>query len=317
MKPLIKKPLGQIVSVLLLTVVVSSSMFVLPLMADESITIEVQHESHPQTVEAWRTARHERLMKTDGWLTLVGLEWLNEGESRVGSAADNDIQLSGGPAYWGSVFLENDKLRFTTSDSASVKVDNESLVETVLISDTDDDTPTLVSSDAMSFYVIFRGSYGLRVKDANAKALKNFKGVDNFPIDGTWRIQGRFIRAEEGASIEIVNVLGQVSDSQVFGTFEFDMEGKTHSLLGLGSEDSEDLWFIFADRTSGRETYGAGRFLYSDGMPENGRLVVDFNKSYNPPCAFNPYSTCPLPPQRNRMDLLVTAGEKDFHPDSS
>jgi len=315
-KSLINKFLGQLISVLLLTVVMASIVFVSPLMADEPVVIEVQHENHQQAVEAWRTARHERLMKTDGWLTLVGLEWLNEGESRVGSAADNDIQLSGGPAYWGSVFLENNKLRFTASDSDNVKINNESLAETALIADIDG-TPTLVSSEAMSFYVIFRGSYGLRVKDANAMALKNFKGVENFPIDETWRVDGRFIRAEEGASIEIVNVLGQVSDSQVFGTFEFDMEGKTHSLLGLGSEDSEDLWFIFADRTSGRETYGAGRFLYSDGMPENGRLVVDFNKSYNPPCAFNPYSTCPLPPQRNRMDLWVTAGEKDFHPDSS
>lgn len=316
MKPFIKKSLGQKISVLLLTVMVSSGMFVLPLMADEAIEVELQHESHQQTVEAWRTARHERLMKTDGWLTLVGLEWLNEGESRVGSATDSDIQLSGGPAYWGSVFLENNKLRFTTSDSANVKINNERLAETVLVADIDG-IPTAVSSESMSFYVIFRGSYGLRVKDTNAKALKNFKGVDNFPIDETWRIDGRFIAAEEGASIEIVNVLGQVSDSEVFGTFEFDMEGKTHSLLALGSEDSESLWFIFADRTSGRETYGAGRFLYSDGMPENGRLVVDFNKAYNPPCAFNPYSTCPLPPQRNRMDLLVTAGEKDFHPDSS
>lgn len=316
MKFLSNKFSRQFVSVSLLATVMGSSILAFPLMADEPVVTGVQSENHQQVVEAWRTARHERLMKSDGWLTLVGLEWLNEGESRVGSAADNDIQLSGGPAYWGSVFLENNTLRFTTSDGANVKINNESLAETALIADTDG-KPTLISSEALSFYVIFRGSYGLRVKDANAKALKSFKGVDNFPIDETWRIDGRFIRAEEGASIEIVNVLGQVSDSPVFGTFEFEREGKTLSLLALGSADSENLWFIFADRTSGRDTYGAGRFLYSDGMPENGRLVVDFNKSYNPPCAFNPYSTCPLPPQRNRMDLLVTAGEKDFHPDSS
>jgi uncharacterized protein (DUF1684 family) len=301
---------------LLIAVLGSGMLIVLPLMADEPLSVAVQHDSHQQAVEAWRTARHERLMKPDGWLTLVGLEWLNEGESRVGSAADNDIQLSGGPAYWGSVFLADNKLRFMTADSVNVKTNGESLPETELIADVDGE-PTLISSESISFYVIFRGSYGLRVKDANAKVLKDFNGVDNFPIDETWHIDGRFTRAEEGASIEIVNVLGQISDSQVFGTFEFDMEGKTHSLLALGSADSENLWFIFADRTSGRETYGAGRFLYSDGMPENGHLVVDFNKSYNPPCAFNSYSTCPLPPQRNRMDLAVTAGEKDFHSDPS
>jgi uncharacterized protein (DUF1684 family) len=108
-------------------------------------------------------------------------------------------------------------------------------------------------------------------------------------------------------------VLGQVNEMPVYGTFEFERDGKTHRLLGLGDSHSSSLWFIFADRTSGRETYGAGRFLYSDGMPEDGKLVVDFNKAYNPPCAFNEYSTCPLPPQANRMDLFVTAGEKDYH----
>ena len=99
----------------------------------------------------------------------------------------------------------------------------------------------------------------------------------------------------------------------MLGDVEFERNGKTFRLVALGEEDSESLWIIFADRTSGHGTYGAGRFLYSDGMPENGRLVVDFNKAYNPPCAFNDYSTCPLPPQQNRLDLAVTAGEKDAH----
>ena len=115
------------------------------------------------------------------------------------------------------------------------------------------------------------------------------------------------------ATIEIANVLGQTSDSPVFGTFEFEREGQSYSLLALGTAESSSLWFLFADKTSGRETYGAGRFLYSDGMPEEGRLVVDFNKAYNPPCAFNEYSTCPLPPQQNRLRLAVRAGEMKYH----
>ncbi len=121
------------------------------------------------------------------------------------------------------------------------------------------------------------------------------------------------ILAEDGATIDIANVLGQLEPSAVMGHFEFERDGKTHRLVMLGDEDSESLWIIFADRTNGHDTYGAGRFLYSDGMPENGQLVVDFNKSYNPPCAFNDYSTCPLPPQENRLDLSVTAGEKGYH----
>lgn len=285
------------------------------LVADQKVVPEQQDVTHQQSIEDWRASRYERLKQPNGWLTLVGLKWLNDGENRVGSAADNDIQLTGGPAHWGMVILLDNKLQFINADSDRVSINGKAMIKTALVPDVEGE-PTLVSSGTLSFYVIFRGSYGLRVKDSQAETLQNFVGVDNYPIDESWRIKGRFTRAEAGASIEIVNVLGLVSESAVFGTFEFDMDGKTHSLLGLGEEDSEELWFIFADRTSGHDTYGAGRFLYSNGMPDNGYLTVDFNKAYNPPCAFNPYSTCPLPPARNRMDLMVTAGEKDFHPAS-
>lgn len=295
--------------------VVCSGLFASSLMADPETVSALPSESHQQTIEAWRASRHERLVQTDGWLTLVGLEWLKQGENRVGSAADNDIRLAGGPANWGSVFLGDDQLRFTNTGNDSVRIDNEPLQQVELIPDTEG-KPNVVSSGTLSFYVIFRESYALRIKDSQAVALQNFKGVENYPINEAWRIEGLFVSAAEGTSLEISNVLGQISESSVFGMFEFEKDGKSYSLLGLGDEDSEDLWFIFADRTSGHGTYGAGRFLYSDGMPENDRLTLDFNKAYNPPCAFNPYSTCPLPPQRNRMDLLVTAGEKDFHPDS-
>jgi uncharacterized protein (DUF1684 family) len=299
----------------LLAVLLGSSFFACPLLADENVAPKIHGENHKEAIEAWRASRHQGLMRPDGWLTLVGLEWLKEGENRVGSAADNDIQLSGGPAYWGSVVLENDKLLFTSAGDESVKINGELLPQSELIPDTEGKA-TVVSSANLTFHVIFRESYGLRVKDSQAKTLQNFTAVDNYAIDESWRIEGRLIRAEEGATLEIANVLGQISESPVFGTFEFDRDGKTHRLLGLGTADSKDLWFIFSDRTSGHGTYGAGRFLYSDGMPENERLTIDFNKAYNPPCAFNPYSTCPLPPQENRLDLAVVAGEKDFHPDS-
>ncbi len=301
--------------VLVYTFVFSNGFFGSALMADEQVVVTVESENHQQEIEAWRTSRHERLKRPDGWLTLVGLEWLEDGESRIGSSADNDIQLSGGPANWGSVVLQDSRLHFKNSDPDEVSVNGESLPYAELIPDTEGKA-TVISSDTLSINVIFRESYALRIKDSQAKALENFKGVDNFPIDESWHVDGRFITAEEGMVIEITNVLGQVSESPVFGTFEFEKEGKTHTLLSLGDEDSESLWFIFADRTTGHGTYGAGRYLYSDGMPENDRLTVDFNKAYNPPCAFNPYSTCPIPPQRNRMDLWVKAGEKDFHPDS-
>ena len=316
MKLIHSKTPGLIKLFCLLSVFLGSCFVLSPLAAHQEPESHAERDNHRQLIESWRASRQERLERPDGWLTLVGLDWLKEGENRVGSAADNDIRLTGGADYWGSVFLEDDLLSFKSSAVEGVTINGEALAQAELTPDSRG-KPTVISNETLSFYVIFRGSYGLRVKDSKAKALSNFKGVENFPVDMSWQINGRFTPAEEGTVIEIANVLGQVSDSAVFGTFEFEMNGESHSLLGLGSAKSESLWFIFADRTSGRETYGAGRFLYSDGMPQNGRLTVDFNKAYNPPCAFNPYSTCPLPPQRNRMDLKVIAGEKDFHPDSA
>jgi uncharacterized protein (DUF1684 family) len=304
-----------LVSVSLLAILSAGIVSAGTVSAEQQASAGSEMAKHRQAIEEWRASRHERLLKPDGWLTLVGLEWLKEGENRIGSGEGNDIQLSGGPAYWGSVFLENDQLRFESGDNENVSVNGELLSQSGIVPDVKGDA-TVVSSGTLSFHVIFRGSYALRVKDSQAGTLQNFTGVDNYPISEFWQVNARFTRAEEGTTIEVANVLGQISESSVFGTLEFELHGQAHSLLGLGTAESENLWFIFADRTNGRETYGAGRYLYSDGMPENGRLLIDFNKAYNPPCAFNEYSTCPLPPQQNRMRLYVRAGEKNFHPET-
>lgn len=307
--------MSRIRLMLWLALVFGNGFITASLTADEPVVVTVQTENHQQAVEAWRASRHERLIQTDGWLTLVGLEWLEDGNNRIGKAHDNDIQLRGGADYWGTIVLQNGQLHFNSHTPEEVKVNGEALPHAQLIPDTEGEA-TVISSGTLSVHVIFRGSYALRIKDSQAEALQNFDGVDNYPIDESWRIDGRFTQAPEGTVIEITNVLGQVSESPVLGSFEFERDGKTHKLLGIGESDSENLWFIFADRTTGHGTYGAGRYLYSDGMPENDRLVVDFNKAYNPPCAFNPYSTCPIPPQSNRMDVWVLAGEKNFHPDA-
>ena len=275
-------------------------------------TLNDEAAAYEAGIADWRQRRHERLSSEDGWLTLVGLDWLDSGANRVGSAADNDIVLPGGPAHWGSVLVLGDEIRFQPTASPGVTVNGVPASETVLVADNQGE-PTVVASGDLSFYVINRGSYALRVKDRNAPTLVQFTGIANFSIDRSWRFEARFIPAEPGRTIEIADVLGQVNLMPVLGTVEFERDGERYSLLGLAEEGVEALWFLFADRTNGRETYGAGRFLYSDGMPEDGRVVVDFNKAYNPPCAFTEYSTCPLPPQQNRLDLAVTAGEKGFH----
>jgi uncharacterized protein (DUF1684 family) len=269
-------------------------------------------QTHEDQIKDWRQRRDERLASDSGWMTLVGLEWLQEGENQVGSGAKRTITIPGGPAHWGTIHVDGDELRFVPAPDGGVTVNGAEATEVMLIADNAGE-PTLIASGNLSFYVIFRESYALRIKDTQAPALLEFTGVKTYDFQPDWRVNARFIPAEEGETIEIANVLGHFSASPVYGFAEFERDGVNYRLLALGDEDSETLWFLFADRTSGRETYGAGRFLYSDGMPENGRLLVDFNKAYNPPCAFNEYSTCPLPPQQNRLDLAVTAGEKDYH----
>ena len=268
--------------------------------------------AYEEGIQQWREARNDRLADPNGWMTLVGLEWLEEGENSVGSAKSNDAQIPGGPDFWGTIHLAGDSIRFEAAAGSGTSVDGKTAEEAVLVAD-NQGQPTMVQNGDLSFFVINRESYALRVKDRNAPALLAFEHVPVYDIQADWRIEGRFVRAGEGATIEIANVLGQSSDSPVFGHFEFERDGESFSLIALGSEQSQSLWFLFADKTSGRETYGAGRFLYSDGMPEGSKLVVDFNKAYNPPCAFNDYSTCPLPPQQNRMKIAVRAGEKKYH----
>lgn len=263
-------------------------------------------------IEKWRQARHDRLADDNGWLTLVGLEWLEDGENTVGSAEGSAARIPGGPESWGVIHIEDDTIMFNPAVDSGVTVDGKSVQNVRLIAD-NQGSPTVVSHGDISFFVIYRESYALRIKDRKAPGLLAFNGVPQYVIQPDWLIEGKFVRAEEGTTIGIANVLGQTSDSPVFGTFEFERDGQAHSLLALGTENSKSLWFLLADKTSGRETYGAGRFLYSEGMPVEGRLLVDFNKAYNPPCAFNDYSTCPLPPQQNRLRLAVTAGEKKYH----
>jgi uncharacterized protein (DUF1684 family) len=287
-------------------------MLLLPVTAFAEAEDAAVAQSHEEQIKDWRQRRDERLASDSGWMTLVGLEWLQEGENRVGSGASSTVKIPGGPALWGTIHVDGDELRFVPAPDSGVSVNGETATEVMLVADIAGE-PTLISSGNLSFYVIFRESYALRIKDSLAPALQEFTGVKTYDFRPDWRYNARFVPAQDGQTIEIANVLGHFSPSPVYGVVEFERDGVDYRLLALGDEDSESLWFLFADRTSGRETYGAGRFLYSDGMPENGRLLVDFNKAYNPPCAFNEYSTCPLPPQQNRLDLAVTAGEKDYH----
>jgi hypothetical protein len=180
-----------------------------------------------------------------------------------------------------------------------------------------DAAPTTVRFGHASFYVIERdGRKALRVKDADAEARRDFSGIDYFPIDPSWRIEADWVPFVPAHDLQIGSVIGTIDTVKVPGKAVFHRDGHTLELLPYQEEPGGELFFVLADRTSGKQTYGAARFLYAalpaDGLDKPGKVVLDFNQAYNPPCAFTPFATCPLAPPENRLDVAVTAGEKKY-----
>jgi uncharacterized protein len=273
-------------------------------------------DAYQQSIGQWRAQRVARLTAPEGWLSLIGLEWLQEGANRVGSAADNDIVLQAGPAHLGVVTLDKaGQVHIALADGSDAKVDGKPVHEATLVDDmhvTGNDTPTTVTFGTASFYVIDReGRKALRVKDTTASTRQHFLGIDYFPIDPSWRIVADWVPFNPPHDLQMGSVIGTIDTVKVPGKAVFQRDGHTYELLPYQEEPGGELFFVLADRTSGHETYGAARFLYA-ALPVNGKVVLDFNKAYNPPCAFTSFATCPLAPPENRLDLRITAGEKKY-----
>ena len=263
-------------------------------------------EQHRESVLAWRAAREARLRDPDGWLTLVGLHWLAPGENTFGSAPDNDLVLRHGdgvPANLGSLVLGDTGVVLRRADRPDLPMADDQTGE-----------PTTLDAGTLRMYVIRRGDrHGLRVRDHASPALAAFEGMDHFPIDPDWRLEARLERAEPGATLEVVDVIGLVTHEPCAGVVVFERHGREWRLHALpGDPDEGSLWLVFADATNGRTTYGGGRFVYTEPVQPDGRVVVDFNVAYNPPCVFTPYATCPLPPAVNRLPLAIEAGERGY-----
>ncbi|MEO5829035.1 MAG: DUF1684 domain-containing protein [Rhodanobacter sp.] len=274
-------------------------------------------DPYKQSIERWHAGRVERLTAADGWLSLIGLAWLKQGANRVGSAPDNDIVLTAGPAHLGVVTLGADgHMQIVLDKDSHATIDGKAISAATLVDDghvAANVVPTRVAFGTASFYAIDRdGRKGLRVKDSEASSRKHFLGIDSFPIDASWRIEASWVPAQPGETLEMGSVIGTIDKYPVPGKLEFTRDGKHFELLPVIEVPGDAQYFIvFADRTSGKETYGAARFLYID-PPKNGKVVLDFNQAYNPPCAFTPFATCPLAPPENRLDMRVTAGEKKY-----
>lgn len=284
---------------------------------DDTAVAAKPANAYQAEIEKYRAARLERLKSPTGWLTLIGLHWLKDGKNTVGAAKNNDIVLAAGPAKVGTVTLDKGTLTFEPDPGSGmttpITVDGKRVKKTTLKDDASGE-PSLVQFGSITFYAIDRnGKKGLRVKDTNAKTRTGFTNIDFYPIDPSWRIEAKFTPFDPPHTLEIPNVIGQIDKMPVPGKVEFERDGKTYTLLPvIETPGDKELYYIFADRTSAKETYGGGRFFYSD-MPKDGKVVIDFNKAYNPPCAFTPHATCPLAPPENRLAIPVTAGEKKYH----
>ena len=264
--------------------------------------------------QAWRDGRVKRLTSPNGWLTLVGLFWLQPGENVFGSGPDCDLALPAGkaPKRAGVLVLDSGTVRIKPEPSAALLLDGQPVGERVLGDDTADKTDVVTLGD-LSFFVIKRGDrVGVRVKDSQSPVRTHFKGLDYFPADPRWRVSGTFVPYDAPKKVEIPTVLGTTDTMEAPGLVKLTIDGKELTLEPVVEDPKEPmLWFIFKDQTSAKETYGGGRFLYAD-MPKDGKVVVNFNRAYNPPCAFTPYATCPLPPKQNWLPIRVEAGEKAF-----
>ncbi len=263
------------------------------------------------TIQQQRTEREAGLRKPGGWLSLIGLNWLSDGHNSIGSAKDNDIELLKGPPKLGVITLMDGKASIAFDAASGATVDGKTVMESALASDAAG-KPSIVAAGPVSFFVIQRNDkVGLRIKDAEAESLKHFLGIDYFDIDPSWRVEARWVSFDKPQPLEIPDVVGTIYKLQVPGKAVFEHAGETYELLPMNEETKDGLFFVFADRTSGKITYGGGRFLDAE-APKDGKLVLDFNLARNPPCAFTPYATCPLAPPENRLKVAVEAGEKKY-----
>jgi len=266
---------------------------VFPLLAASAVFAASDFASE---IAQWHADREARLQAEDGWLSLAGLFWLHDGANPFGKDPAGEIALPDGPAHAGVFHLDRGKVSVTIDGATrEVKPDSDDVVRV----------------GRLRLLAIKRGDrYGIRVKDPQSEARVHFKGIESFPADESYRIVAKWVA--EPKKIPILNVLGQTEESDCPGYAVFQLHGREFTLHPIFEEPgAKELFYIFKDQTSGKETYPAGRFFYS-GLPKDGHVVLDFNKAYNPPCAFTPYATCPLPPPENRLAVRIEAGEKRY-----
>jgi len=268
-------------------------------------------------LEAWRQRRLDGLQREDGWLSLVALTWLEPGISTLGSDPDSWVVLPEGkaPPLTARIALEDGVAWLEPVPGVALSHDGQPVSGRLeLVPDSAEHGPTVVELGDLLFYAIERdGRVGIRAKDRQSPVRLGFEGIERFPADSAWRIPARFEENPPGTTLAIANVAGMLIDEPSWGTLVFEVGGESYRLAVVARPGDDSLFVIFADATTGVETYGAGRYLYTEAPDAAGRVTIDFNRAYNPPCVFTPYATCPLPPRQNHLPFRLEAGEKSWH----
>jgi len=286
-------------------------MFGLVLLVVTLAQVSVPSPEYRAEIQKYRAAREAELKADDGWPTVAGLFWLKDGKNVAGSARGSDLVLPDkAPARLGVFALSGGNVVFSAEPSVEVTAAGKRVTRIALH---EGEKHALAAGD-LRFFVIRRGDrVAIRMRDLHSPMRRGFKGLEYYPIRPEYRVRGRFVPYDIPRRIPIPNVLGQSPEMVSPGYVLFTLNGKRLRLEPVyETEAQEDLFFIFKDLTSRGETYPAGRFLHAP-LPSGGEVVLDFNKAYNPPCAFTDFATCPLPPKQNQLDVRIEAGELAYH----
>lgn len=267
-------------------------------------------DTYTDDLNAYRARLDDSLRAEDGWLALVGLFWLKEGDNTVGGDPACDVALprDSVPARVGVIAFHDGKATLTATEGAPVTVDGKPVTR-IALSDDAGGKPTLARVNSVSFFVIKRGDrFGIRARDTRNPARETFGGRTWFAPNPAFRVTGRFTPHSPPRKAPNVNIVGITEYVDNPGSVTFTLAGHTHTFEAFDGGKGR-LWFVLRDATSGKTTYGASRFLHAP-VDEGGNVDLDFNRAYNPPCAFTPYATCPLPPPENILPIAIEAGER-------
>lgn len=263
--------------------------------------------AYKESFEKWRNEMTEDLRQN--WLSLAGLFWLKPGANTFGSDPSNALVFPKGPAHAGEFDLEGKDVTVKLLADAHAEIDGNPAITAKLDPDISRH-PTRVDMGSLRFHVIVRGErVGVRVRDTDSAEARDFKGMMFYPLDLNYRVTAKWMPSDGKSTVEVPNVLGDVSAEPIPGIALFSLNGQELRLTALGGDATTGYFFVFNDLTARSDTYPGGRFLDSSPL-ENGTVVLDFNRAYNPPCAVTPYATCPLAPKENRLPAAITAGEK-------